>query len=312
MTKKKTHKEYLREINAKYNNEYEILEEYINTHEPILTRHNKCGYEWKSRPHDLLSGHGCPKCGVEKYSCKRRMTPKEFEDKLKKISNGKIKALEKYKNSRTKIKFKCLECNHEWSSLPNNILSKRSSCPNCYGNIKKTTEQFKQEVYNIVKDEYTVIGEYQGTNKKLLIRHNSCGNEWMITPSKFLLGRRCPLCNESHGEIEIRKYLVRNCIKFKRQYRISECKLNKSLPFDFALFDKDKLIALIEYQGRQHYKFIEFFGKNGRFEKQQIRDNIKRKYCSVNNIPLIEIPYTVKNIDCFLTNELSKLNKTML
>lgn len=267
MPKKKTHNEYLNEISAKYNCEYEILEEYINTHKAILTKHNECGYQWKARPHDLLAGHGCPICGKEKQSSKRRMNPKEFKERFEKISNGRIKLLSEYKNIRTKVRLKCIKCNHEWSATPHNILYKKSSCPNCYGNIKKTTSQFKQEVYNTVNNEYTVLGEYIGRDEKILIKHNICGNEWLITPDKFLQGRRCPECNESHGEITIRKYLNRHFIKFERQYKINECKFIKPLPFDFAIFNENKLIALIEYQGRQHYKYIDFFGKNGRFEE---------------------------------------------
>ena len=40
----------------------------------------------------------------------------------------------------------------------------RSRCPNCFGNEKKTTEQFKQEVYDLVGDEYSVIEEYSGAS----------------------------------------------------------------------------------------------------------------------------------------------------
>ena len=95
---------------------------------------------------------------------------------------------------------------------------------------------------------------------------------------------------------------------FKSQYKIDECKDLRPLPFDFAIFIQDKLTGLIEYQGKQHYCNIDFFGANGRFEKQQQRDNIKREYCKKQNIPLIEIPYTIKNIDNFLIEELFKIN----
>ena len=40
----------------------------------------------------------------------------------------------------------------------------------------------------------------------------------------------------------------------------------------------------IEFNGKQHYEPIDFFGGVDRFEKQQINDNIKVNYCNDNNI----------------------------
>ena len=44
----------------------------------------------------------------------------------------------------------------------------------------------------------------------------------------------------------------------------------------------------------------EGFGGQLKFDKQVKRDNYLRKYCKENNINLIEIPYTEKNIKEFL------------
>ena len=49
----------------------------------------------------------------------------------------------------------------------------------------------------------------------------------------------------------------------------------------------------LEYNGKQHYKFVKYFHKTKeRFEKQKERDSLKRKYCKDLGIKLIEIPYT--------------------
>ena len=50
---------------------------------------------------------------------------------------------------------------------------------------KKTTEKFKEEVYNLVKDEYTVLGEYLACNKKIEMKHNTCGYIYSVRPSSF-------------------------------------------------------------------------------------------------------------------------------
>lgn len=306
--KRKTHKEFLNEIKEKYGNEYEILEQYVNKREKILVKHNQCGHCWKVIPHNLLRGHGCPECGKLKQGEKLRMSPQTFKEKFCQIPNNKLQLLGDYEKLNSKIKVRCSECGYEWFALPGNLLHRKSSCPKCYGHMKKTTEQFKEEVYNLVNTEYSVLGEYIDSKEKILMKHNICHHEWLVEPNRFIQGGRCPRCKESHGELSVRDFLNNNHITFESQYKISECKDLRPLPFDFAIFIQNKLVALIEYQGRQHYHNIDFFGRDGKFEKQQQRDNIKREYCKKQNIPLIEIPYTVKDINGFLTEELFKID----
>ena len=63
-----------------------------------------------------------------------------------------------------------------------------------------------------------------------------------------------------------------------------------SLAFDFAIFDSyDNLLSLIEYDGEQHFKSMEYFGGEESFKKTIKRDEIKDKYCKKNNIPLLRI-----------------------
>lgn len=62
---------------------------------------------------------------------------------------------------------------------------------------KKTHEEFVQEVYELVGDEYEVLGKYEGANKKANFRHNICGNEYDVRASKFLEGTRCSSCRKA-------------------------------------------------------------------------------------------------------------------
>lgn len=39
-----------------------ILGTYLGTDVKVLFRHEKCGFIWKTTPHNILSGTGCPKC----------------------------------------------------------------------------------------------------------------------------------------------------------------------------------------------------------------------------------------------------------
>lgn len=63
-------------------------------------------------------------------------------------------------------------------------------------NKKKTQEEFEEEVYNLVGNEYTVLGTYVNANVGLLIKHNDCNYEWKVEPHNFLNGQRCPVCGK--------------------------------------------------------------------------------------------------------------------
>ena len=63
------------------------------------------------------------------------------------------------------------------------------------------------------------------------------------------------------------------------------------MPFDFGILNNSSILLLIEYDGIQHYKSIEYFGGMESLKSQQRRDKIKNEYCNENKIPLLRIPY---------------------
>ena len=156
---------------------------------------------------------------------------------------------------------------------------------------KKTNEEFKKEVHDLVENEYTVLGEYINNSTKIKIKHNKCDYEYEVRPRDFLQGYRCPKCNESKGEKIISKWLDKNLIKYEKEKKFPDCKYKKELRFDFYLEDYN---ICIEYDGIQHFRPKSFGGQNKdkEFKLTQIRDNIKTKYCEDNNIKLIRIKYT--------------------
>jgi len=70
------------------------------------------------------------------------------------------------------------------------------------------------------------------------------------------------------------------------------------LPFDFYLLMHN---ILIEFDGKQHFEPISYGMSSEKAEKSFLKlkqnDKIKNKYCLDNNINLIRIPYTEKNIE---------------
>lgn len=101
-------------------------------------------------------------------------------------------------------------------------------------------------------------------------------------------------CSHSRGEAEITIFLNKNHIEFQTEYKFDNFKNGNAgyYRFDFALFNKGKLLCLIEYQGSIHFK-AEGTGWNieENLRKRQENDRIKREFCKNNNIKLYEITY---------------------
>lgn len=267
-------------------NEYEFLEKYKGADIEIKCKHNVCGYEWHVRPGNFLFGKRCPQCMRPNYN----RDTEHFKQEVDNLVGDEYNVLGEYINSATKIKMKHNKCGRIWSVTPNSFL-RGTRCYYCYGNLQKTHEQFDNEVYNLVKDEYSVIGKYTNNKAKISIRHNMCGCIWQISPSNFLRGKRCPYCAESKGEQTIRKYLQDEHVEFQQEHTFESLLSDKGNPlrFDFAVFNyNNSLMFLIEYDGEFHYS--KMYDTHD-FESQKIHDKRKNQYCKDNNIPLLRIPY---------------------
>ena len=110
---------------------------------------------------------------------------------------------------------------------------------------------------------------------------------------------------QSYGELRIQSYLAKNNFNFIEQYSFEDCKNVNPLRFDFAVFNEyNNLECLIEFDGEQHFRFVEFFHVTEEgFNKQKYWDNYKNEYCKRNNIKLYRIPYwDFDNIENILEN----------
>lgn len=72
----------------------------------------------------------------------------------------------------------------------------------------------------------------------------------------------------------------------------------------------DDLKLAIEYNGKQHYKYIPYFHSNKEsFYNNKYRDEMKKQLCKDAGIKLIIVPYTVKtkDIEKYIENEMNQL-----
>lgn len=226
----------------------------------------------------------------------KKLTTEEFIKRAKEIHGNKYDySLVNYKNNNTKIKIIC-PIHGVFEQRPDNHL-RNNGCPKCcimprkFFNLKELIEELSfvhnnKYDYSLIKEKpknftfiVKIVCPIHGVFEQKLCNHlHGCG---------------CPKCKESHGEQKIRNWLIENNYKdgkdFFSQYKFSECRYKKELPFDFYIPSKK---LLIEYQGQQHYDKNSYYSKkNNNYIKIKKRDKIKKDFCKNNNFTLLEISY---------------------
>lgn len=311
MPKRKTHDEFVRQIKNLVGKEYVFHSRYETTHKKMEVTHSECGYSYQITPHAFLKGGRCPKCRSYKGRGLEPMSHDFFLERVKKQSGDEYRVLTRYENYKTKVLMLHVTCGKTFESVPAYFFS-GNGCPDCgkrksIASRTKTNETFLKEVHKLVGDEYTFLENYINSSTKIKAKHNVCGLEYFVRPNDFRKGHRCAKCSSSKGEEKIRDYLVSMNIDFREQYRIKECRNKRPLPFDFAVFENNELIALIEYDGKQHFHAYDSWGGVEKFETTKRHDAIKNNYCQRNNIRLLRIKYTkLKQIEFVLEKYFSK------
>lgn len=175
----------------------------------------------------------------------------------------------------------------------------------CYGlkNLKSSitrTKPFENFLENARKVhgnryDYSLSKEtYVNRNSHIKIidtLDNSC---FIQTAIDHLSGRGNPSNRISHGEYFILRWISENLPNSNYLYDKKVESLATNIRIDFQLNHHNK-VYWIEYNGEQHYKYVEFLhnGDLNNFKLQVDRDEFVREYCRLNSIILIEIPYTI-------------------
>lgn len=142
----------------------------------------------------------------------------DFLAEVRDLVGDEYKFLEEYKGNKLKIMVSHQKCNYTYPVAPSKFLSGRR-CPNCNGGISKTNEDFIKEVYSLVGDEYSVVGEYVNSQTHIAIIHNFCGEQYDVFPNNFVKKNnptRCAYCygnkkykiDDIRLEFEKRKYIL--------------------------------------------------------------------------------------------------------
>lgn len=287
-TLKLNHEEFIKRSNKIHKNKFNYsMVNYINCEEKVIIICELHG-KFEQIPKSHMKGIGCPKC-----SCKAKPTNNEFIIKANNKHNclydySKIN----YKNNHTDIEIICSK-HGSFKQTPQKHLFGRG-CPECGGSMRLTNEKFIEKAKFIHDNlyDYSEV-RYKNSDTDVIIKCKIHG-VFSQKPHNHLQGNGCKLCGYlSKGELKIKNILEENKIKYIPQYGFCDLKYKNPLKFDFGILNQENdLKYLIEYNGIQHYQYINFLHRSeNNFELYKIKDKLKIEYCEKNNIELIIIKY---------------------
>ena len=298
--------EFIEKANNIHNNKYNYSKaQYTKSRNKIIIICKLHG-EFQQIANTHLMGAGCVKCSTEINALKNSLTQEEFLIKANEAHNNKYdysKAI--YKNNDEKIIIICSEHGEFLQKCSNHFYGK--GCKKCGINIiseklSLTQEEFLNKSNNIHYNKYDYSKTiYKKGRDKIIIICPKHG-EFLQAAESHLSGCGCPLCKSSKGELFIENYLKTNNYEYLTQHKFPDCKNIYPLPFDFYL---PKLNILIEFDGEQHERPVNYFGGIKAFDKLKINDNIKNDYAKTQNIKLVRIKYKeniIEKLEDFLNH----------
>lgn len=271
--------------------------EYVGSKDKIIIICSIHG-EFYQTPNKHLHGQGCPKCvGLNKST-------NDFINEAKKTHNDWYDYSHVEYAGATKIVKIICPIHGLFEQTPDKHLHSCgcSKCGYLNSSIKQAqnVDEFikKSNLIHYNEYDYSQV-HYVNAKTKVKIICNKHG-AFEQTPTNHLSGKGCSICKKSKGELIIRNFLLKKMIKFEQNKTFQNCKNIFLLSFDFYLPDNN---MLIEFDGLQHFKAIDYYGGDMAHQKQKINDEIKNNFAKENNINLIRIPYMkINNIEQILNN----------
>ena len=233
-----------------------------------------------------LQGKKCPYCSGKKQNTYFFIKKAKEKHGLR-YDYSKVE----YVNRNTKVKIICKD-HGIFFQIPAGHLN-GSNCPECVGKKIYSKQDFINKSIKLYGSKYNYLSLPEKIRSHTRIKF-ICKKHGVfeVKAYRHLQYQECPECKGvSIGEKLVLDFLVKNGIENETQKRAGKSQRR----FDFYLPYYD---LYIEFNGKQHYEPVEFFGGLKTFKRQQKSDQYKRDWCEENNHNLLEIKYTeIKNMD---------------
>lgn len=227
-----------------------------------------------------------------KVNQNKRLTTKEWIEKAKAVHGDKYDySITMYTTAKTKLKVVC-PLHGEQEMLPHHHIQGHG-CGKCgKEQINKTSgkqltqEQFISRVSSIegLSFEKTI---YKSKRDSIIVTCKEHG-DYETKAEMLLKGCGCPKCWGSKGEKIIENWLIKSNIQFMTQATFEGCVNIRRLKFDFFIPSKN---LCIEYDGKQHFTEVEYWGGKEGLENRQLNDQIKTEFCKQKQINLLRLSY---------------------
>ena len=201
------------------------------------------------------------------------------------------------------FKTKCNLCDFEKEQR----IDMFRNCQRCrVVKVSKDTPLFIEQSRKLHGNKYD-YGDvfYKASYIKVPIRCTDCNTVFYQRPNNHLKGQGCPFCNESKGELYLKKILTENNIEFIPQHTFPGLANINALKCDVYV---PIVNLIIEIDGDGHREAI--FGstpeaKQKNFEDTVRNDAIKDNDAKVNGINMLRIPYSRSDKDLSFIGEIS-------
>lgn len=264
-----------------------------------LFRCGKCNTNFEAEINSIKKGHVC--CPVCKRQNKIEQQEQKFEvgDILNQYG-AKYFGEAGYKRGKRYIYYECGYCHSTACGRLDQIKSKVIGCGMCRDerHTKYQVGDIIESVYGVkykfdsLSNETTPTGHRLGIFYKLDKDDKPTGGLFVAQPTNVALGF-VHTGVASKAEKIFDKKLAELGIKHFNQFSIDSLrsKKNVQLRFDFLVLFNNKKI-LVELDGEQHYRPINYFGGVDRYKNQKERDSQKENFVkNQKEYILLRIPY---------------------
>jgi hypothetical protein len=242
------HEKFLKKLNEKFGDVYNVLECFTNTDEKILIEH-KCPdgdyYQWKVSPSHIFKSKGtCPKCEGKARG------EDEFKRKLKKAVGDEYILISEYImcNIPVILEHNVEDCHCQFPMKASNFLNSGSRCPSCTpasrgeskieeilinNDISHTRQYMFSDCRNIypLRFDFAIFEDKEKTKLKYLIEYQG---EQHYKPRTF------------RGVSEEEAIKAFEGTKMRDEIKYNYCKTNNIKLLEIPYWDSDKIEEIIK------------------------------------------------------------------
>ena len=256
-----------------------------------------CNYHWSSTLYNHIKGNGCPNC-----SGKIPWDLQRFIEKARNIHGNKFNydmiTPDMIRGQKSHIPITCNDCGYIWdTSTISSHINQQSGCASCSKNLPWTLQRFIEKSKQIHGDRYDYSkitdSDIKGAQSKVTLICRKCNRDCAPSINHHINHKSgCTKCNKSRGETNCYKFFDDNKIEYLTEFILNNLPKKR---FDI-MFNYNKRKYLLEFDGIQHFKFINYFYNNEEdFLQRQKVDILKTQKGLDEGYNIIRIDYT--NID---------------